>query len=494
MTMNHGGRVTTLVVVVLLLTVLCGLGALFTAREMERLMGTMVSRNLPSLQAASELRNALQRQRGLVAAYMLDDGRLAWVNDLDLIKPSLERSLVEAKRAARTDEERRILGTLDQVYRSYDQERDKAIALYHDGRRAEARDLLLGDVSRLSDEAYDLCRQLVDANGRYMNDSLHQGHQRVRSLALSLAVGIGLALLLSATLILVVFRSLLLPVRRLAKDARAHTDHPTAERKEPFANELHELEYYSRTLMSDMTRTRTDLAESERLLLGAEKLAAVGKFAACAAHEIRSPLTSIRMWLYHLKQPGTSREEVQSSCRVLEEEVGRLEELATSFLQFSRPPSLHLAPEDVNTVIDGTLELVRERLHDKRLRLRRINGTVLPPIMADAHQLRQVLLNLIANAADASPEGGEVRIVESSGPGPDGRNEVLLRIEDDGPGVSETVRKRLFEPFVTTKPNGTGLGLAVSSSIMQNHGGRLALESEDRPGATFAVHIPACGE
>jgi signal transduction histidine kinase len=494
MTVNHGGRVTTLIGVVLLLTVLCSLGALFTARGMERLMGSMVSGNLPNLQAAYELRNSLQRQRGLVAAYMLDEGRLAWVNDLDVLKPSLERWLSEAKRMARTDEERRILGTLDGVYQSYDQEREKAIALYRAGKRVEARNALLGDVSLLSDQAYDLCRQLVDANRRYMQESLSAGHARVASLALQLSVGIGLALLLSVALILVVFRSLLLPVRRLARDTRAFTDHPSAKRMQPFANELHELEFYSRTLMSDMTRTRTDLAESERRLLVAEKLAAVGKFAACAAHEIRSPLTSIRMWLYQLKQPGAGREEIQHSCRVLEEEVGRLEELATSFLQFSRPPSLSLAEVDVNTVIDGTLELVQDRLYEKKLRLRRINGTVLPLILADAHQLRQVLLNLLSNAADASPEGGEVRIVESSGPGPDGRPEVRLRIEDDGPGVSEMVRKRLFEPFVTTKPNGTGLGLAVSSDIVENHGGRLALESDDRPGAVFAIHIPACAD
>jgi signal transduction histidine kinase len=494
MTMNHGRRVTTLIGVVLLLTVLCSIGALFTARQMERLMGTMVSGNLPNLQAASELRNALQRQRGLVAAYMLDDGRLAWINDLDVLKPSLEHWLAEAKRMARTDEERQILGTLDAVYKSYDQEREQAIALYRAGKRSEARSALLGDVSLLSDQAYDLCRQLVAANGRYMNESLREGHERVASLALSLAVGIGLALLLSVTLILVVFRSLVLPVRRLARDTRAFTDDPSAARPKPFANELHELEFYSRALMSDMTRTRTDLAESERRLLVAEKLAAVGKFAACAAHEIRSPLTSIRMWLYQLKQPGTGRGEIVHSCAVLEEEVGRLEELATSFLQFSRPPSLRLAREDVSDVIDGTLELARDRLHDKRLRLRRINGTVLPPIMADAHQLRQVLLNLIANAADASPEGGEVRIVESSGTGPDGRTEVLVRIEDDGPGVSEAVRKRLFEPFVTTKPNGTGLGLAVASSIMEHHGGRLALEAHVAAGAAFSVHIPACDD
>src|ERR1044072_3147609 len=101
MRMNPGRRVTALVTVVVLLTTMGSLGAVLTGREMERLMGTMVSKNLPSVEAAAELRNALQRQRGLVAAYMLDDGRLAWVDDLGRIKPSVAHSLGEAKRTAR---------------------------------------------------------------------------------------------------------------------------------------------------------------------------------------------------------------------------------------------------------------------------------------------------------------------------------------------------------------------------------------------------------
>src|SRR5678816_2952887 len=113
-------RVMTLVVVVLLLTTISSLGALFTARKMEGLMRAMVSESLPGVEAATELQKALLQQRGLVAAYMLDDGRLAWVNDLDRIKPILEQRLARARAAARTDEEKKILSQLTDVYRAYD--------------------------------------------------------------------------------------------------------------------------------------------------------------------------------------------------------------------------------------------------------------------------------------------------------------------------------------------------------------------------------------
>jgi signal transduction histidine kinase len=492
--MNPGRGVTILVAVVLLLTMSCSLVALLTAREMERLMGTMVLKDLPSVEAAAELQNALLQQRGLVAAYMLDEGRLAWVNDLDRSKPMLAHWLAEAKRTARTDEERNILAQLTEVYVSYDKERERAIALFEAGRTSEARNDLLGDVSRLSDQANGLCRQLVSANERYMASSLVEGHQRVFLMALALGSGVGIAILLTSGLLLILFRRFLLPMRRLAKDAKAFSDAPSMPARPIFDDEVHELEFYSRALMSDMTRTRTSLEESQLRLVTAEKLAAVGKFAACAAHEIRNPLTSMKMWLYELKRSAGDQPEIATHCRVLDEEIRRLEELATSFLQFSRPPNLQLAPESIDSVVDCTLQLAHHRLDEKGLRVVRVNGSVLPLVMADAHQLKQVLLNLLANAADAAPEGGEVRIIESLEPGAGDRPDVVVRVEDDGPGVPEEVRRRLFEPFVTTKPNGTGLGLCIASSIVAHHGGRLSFESSDRPGAAFAMRIPACGD
>src|SRR5678815_160531 len=140
-----GRRIAALVAVVVLLTAVSSLTALLTARKMERLMDTIVSENLPGAEAATELQKALLQQRGLVTAYMLDEGRIAWVNDLDRIKPILAGRLDRARRTARSDEQRLILSQLANVYAAYDQERERAIALYRAGRKADARDVLLGD-------------------------------------------------------------------------------------------------------------------------------------------------------------------------------------------------------------------------------------------------------------------------------------------------------------------------------------------------------------
>jgi signal transduction histidine kinase len=412
------------------------------------------------------------------------------VNDLDKLKPELLRRLDAASRSARTDEERKLVAQLASVYTLYDAERERAITLYHDGQREAARDLLLGDVSRLSEQAHGLCRDLVAANQRFMSVSLERGRRQVTSLAFLLPALIGFTTLLCLGVLVLVSRRLLRPVRRLAQDARTFSTEDAGRHETPFNDDVHELEYYSRAIMSDATRARADLEDQQRRLLNAEKLAAVGKFAACAAHELRNPLSAMKLWLHELKSTGAASAAVTQTCSVLEEEVSRLEELATSFLQHSKPPQLKLSAQDLHTIVDGTLEIGRHRLDEKRIRLVRENGIPLPAVMADANQLRQVLLNLIVNAAEATPEGGEVRISESCEPGPDGNDEVVLRVSDTGPGVPEAIRAHLFEPFVTTKPRGTGLGLCVAAGIVSHHGGRLELETREVPGAVFALRLP----
>lgn len=490
MQMSHGARVTMLMVLVLALTILCGSGALLTALEMERLMGVMVSRSAPGVVAASELQKALLQQRGIVSAYFLE-GHPGWLNDLDRAKPAVPRWMAAARAGANTAEEQQVLESLAGVYRTYDAERERAIALYEAGHRVEARNVLLRDVSLLATQAQDLCDQLVQAKQRHMASALADGHRRVERLQVLLAVGMAISVALGLTVLVLLFRDVLRPVRRLAQDAKAVADAAPADAPTRFPDELHELEFYSRAVMSDMSRTRASLEESQQKLLGAEKLAAVGQFAARVAHEIRSPLTSMKMWLFQIRQMAASHPEIEHSCRVLEIEMNRLDEMATSFVLLSRPSQPKAAPSDLTTIVNDTLELADQRLRDKGLRAERMNGKSLPPVNVDSNQLRQVFLNLITNAADATPRGGVIRIHGAVETGEGGGPEVVVRVEDGGSGIPEAVRERIFDPFVTTKPHGTGLGLPIAASIVAQHKGRLVLESSCEHGSVFAVRIPA---
>ena len=489
MRLSQGVRITLLLSVVTGLGLACSVGALLTARRVDRMVGAIVTENTPSLVAAAELEKALQEQRGLVSAYMLDGGKLAWIFELDRRKPALDHWLKEARLSARTREEIQTLDLLQQVYAEYDRQREQVIALVQAGRTDQARQILLRDVAGLAVQASALCHQFVELNQAAMNARIARAHLETARMTVMVGVGTVVAVVAAALLLVLVLRDVLLPVRKLAHDARALAPGHATSR---FSNDLRELEFYSRALMSDVSRTRVHLEESQERLVRSEKLAAIGHFAAGITHEIRNPLSAMRIWLYELAHACQGNPEAQKNLRVLEGEVLRLEELATSLLRFSRPPQLRCERRMIHEMVEHALTVSECRLHEKQLKAVAVREGVDPDVMADPDQIHQVLLNLIANAADATPTGGEIRITETVETGEGGVRECVVRVQDGGRGVAKEIRERLFEPFTTTKTNGTGLGLSIASDIMTHHGGRLVLESSTPEGCRFAIRLPAC--
>ena len=167
----------------------------------------------------------------------------------------------------------------------------------------------------------------------------------------------------------------------------------------------------------------------------------------------------------------------------------RLERLTSAFLDFARPPQPAKRPADLRPVVAETLELVARRAALQSVRLR----PELPPAPAvadvDPGQLRQVLLNLFLNALEASPVGGSVRVELAAGPGA-----VELRVADEGPGPPEGLGERIFEPFVSTKETGVGLGLSICRRVVEAHGGTLTAARGPAGGAVFTVALPPPGE
>jgi signal transduction histidine kinase len=228
--------------------------------------------------------------------------------------------------------------------------------------------------------------------------------------------------------------------------------------------------------------------------LVAEKLASVGKLAASVAHEIRNPLTAMKMWLFSIQEAVQGNADLGRRLGIISEEITRLESIVRNFLEFSRPMTLHCRPQDIGAVIDQTLEFLGPRFQAEKINITCKPRSALPPVMADAAQLKQVLLNLLGNAADAIAGGGEVRITSNAEKDADGRPMVVVRIGDTGPGMPRDIQCRIFEPFFTTKDKGSGLGLCIAAQVMVRHGGRLVLESSTEMGTTFAVWMPIAPE
>ncbi|MBC8248244.1 MAG: histidine kinase, partial [Anaerolineales bacterium] len=229
----------------------------------------------------------------------------------------------------------------------------------------------------------------------------------------------------------------------------------------------------------------TERKRAEECLLRTERLAAMGRLAAALAHEINNPLQAISSSLELVLDFPLEEEERLEYLQAARREIERLMALTGRVLNFARPPRVEQQPTSAADVVHDALALVSKRLDYSDIRVSLDLPDVLPPVLASSSQLAQVFLNLIINAIQALPDGGALSIsARLAG------EQVEVTFTDSGPGISPDAMARLFEPFYTTKENGTGLGLATSHSIIQQHGGTLTAGNAPGGGAVFTVALP----
>jgi signal transduction histidine kinase len=239
----------------------------------------------------------------------------------------------------------------------------------------------------------------------------------------------------------------------------------------------------------------TEAAAAERTLRRSESLAAVGQATTQVAHEIRNPLGSIRLGVSMLRD-SVSDPEALNTIELVERGIKHLNKLVVDVTQFSRQKELERSNVDLHESLERSIDLVTERIAEKNTTVekefapRRIVG------QWDPYQLRQVFVNVIANAVDASQENSEVRIStellapETNGDGQPPRSYARITIADHGKGMDNVTRDRIFEPFFSTKKRGTGLGLAIVKQIVEQHGGRISVDSELGKGSQFRIDLP----
>ena len=244
-----------------------------------------------------------------------------------------------------------------------------------------------------------------------------------------------------------------------------------------------ELKELNRTLEKRINDAMKELEENQRQLMQSEKLAALGQIAAGMAHELRNPLTSIKILLYSLIEEFNISEKRPEDVEVIKGEIGKMEELIRRFLDFARPSSPVLDRVNVNEVIEGVISLFGYQMKENDIVLR-MNLSPDAEIMADKDHLRQLFLNLILNAMQAMPQGGELRIKTRISDGV-----LIATIRDTGGGIPKSIMDRIFEPFFTTKEEGIGLGLSIVDRIVKEHNGRIEVQSAPGKGTEFKVYL-----
>jgi two-component system, NtrC family, sensor histidine kinase HydH len=229
------------------------------------------------------------------------------------------------------------------------------------------------------------------------------------------------------------------------------------------------------------------LQSAERDRLRNDQMAALGQLAAGLAHELRNPLTAMKTIVDAARREPQTESLNARDLAVLDEEIQRLNRSLQSFLDYARPPAIAKRRVDLASVVEHTRQLLSGRAEQQSIRVVVEPSERLIKVDADPEQLHQVLLNLLLNAFDAVRGDGQVTIrIQAAQPGC-----AVVTVTDSGPGISQAVRDRLFEPFVSTKESGTGLGLTICRRIVEDHGGRIEAANGPQGGAIVTVTLPA---
>ena len=254
----------------------------------------------------------------------------------------------------------------------------------------------------------------------------------------------------------------------------------------------------------------------ERRLHRADRLAALGQMAAGVAHEIKNPLASVRTFAQLVSRKYHDSRFVEKFDRIVPQELDRINFIVEELLELARPARLHCTPVVVPTLLQRVVEIYSERLQQQSIQLKTDWATFLPPLLADVEQLHRSFANIVLNAIEAMPTGGELTLlcrpvpralIDCTTPGNGGTShdvsgeptvaldlystDVEVVFKDTGMGIPTAQLDDVFTPFWTTKPKGTGLGLALTHKIIEDHSGTIHLTSEVGHGTVVTVRLPA---
>jgi len=280
---------------------------------------------------------------------------------------------------------------------------------------------------------------------------------------------------------------LLRPVRNLvrATDRIAGGD-PGNEIPIQSKDELGDLTRSFNRMVKNLTHVQNELVRSEKLI-------SLGRLSAGVAHEIRNPLNAMKGAIVHLQRRRSDDRLVEEYTRLVSEEIDRLNQFVSEFLLFARQSKPKPVPTDINRLMVATQHLFEERAKERLIRFHNQLRPDIPLMHVDPHQIEQVVVNVLINAMDAMPDGGDVTFsskVLNSVAEEDKIRIIRLTIEDNGSGIPVQQLKNIFDPFYSTKDTGTGLGLPLSLGIVENHEGQIRITSQEGGGTSVIIELP----
>jgi signal transduction histidine kinase len=463
------------ILVSLLLLGLCIVGAAYLYAQQAR-SGEILGENVDSARIAHDLENTLQDLLALLRKRN------------DQVEPLHQRvrdQLAEAQDLADKDTEKQLVARLEDSWERYLEQWRKR---KDDGKEAEEQ--ATREAMRiLQTEALPICGELRSFNARAIRES-EQEHRRTVNGVLAGLIATGCVGALAGLLLgYGVARGLRHSIHRLSIRVRDAADRLGQDLPPVILTEdgdLQHLHAQMEDLIHEIERVVEELQQREREVLRADQLRAVGQLAAGVAHELRNPLTSIKMLIQANREEAAARRLPEDDLQIIEREIRRMERSLQNFLDFARQPRPQRRPLDLAQPLERTRALIAGRARKQNVEVRVLQPEAPALIEADADQVQQLLVNLTLNALDVMPRGGTLEIEVR----PPEHGQVELRVSDTGPGIAPDMLPRLFRPFVSSKETGLGLGLVISQRIAESHGGSLRALNRPEGGACFIVRLP----
>lgn len=467
------------------------IGTLYHINHIHEVAEKIIAENFTSVIAAKELELALTEQRGLTTNFLLTSDE-QWLQQFDTAKTTFYNWLRKARESAYTLEVHRDLEKIRYDYEKFLDIQRQVVALNKSNHLLEAYTLCFNRLLPALDTAMAQCEVFWDTNERLVKQA-NEKVARSNAIVTNIIYGVlFFGTLLGVSLGIIISRSITNPIYELVKKVRSVTEKPELVENVEIADD-NELELLGRgvwRLIDKFYQVNRELDRSQKVLIRSERLAAAGQLAAGIAHEIRNPLTTVKMLVFALKEEQILDNGRGEDLQMIIGEVERMETILQSFLDFARPPEPEFNAISLAQVIETALALTHPEM---RRRAVHPHVNILPcTVWADRNQITQMLINLFRNAMDSMPNGGDLRIttrrVGSRLKGT--RRMVQIEISDTGTGIPDQLLPRLFDPFVTGKSGGTGLGLSIAHQIVETHKGWIEAKNNGEGGATFTVALP----
>jgi two-component system sensor histidine kinase HydH len=458
--------------------------------------------NVAKLQAALDLEMSV-RQLRLHDLLYLGDPQQSQLKPIYQDEVAFKKALDTARSLANSPDELNCVSRIDKNYQLYSGELTRL-------RRQVEQNRKPLDVQHLIAQAQhrtglrDDCEKLLKINQNRMSETVENSDRLGRQASLAMLLlalggpiggiicGYGIARGLSRSIYQLSVR---------VQDITQRLEQDVASVSVAADGDLATLDRQLQQVVGRVEEVAERVQRHQREMLRAEQLSAVGQLAASVAHEVRNPLTSVKLLVDAARRAPDQKALTTDDLDVIHGEVVRLEQTVQSFLNFARLPLPKRSIVDLREVMGQAVELARARARQQGVEItcRQPSAEVWGEV--DRGQICTVLVNLFLNALDAMPHGGQLTVAleNESGERPPVFKDkfsfcIRIRVEDTGSGISPEIAGRLFTPFASTKPTGTGLGLSISQRIIEEHGGRITVANRPQGGAVFTILLPVNGD